>query len=227
MKKNTMMRLAAVMLMCVLLTTSVVGGTFAKYVTSETGTDSARVAKWGVTIQANGTTFAKKYNNGPDTAGTQVVSEVKVVAPGTNGTMAKMELSGTPEVKVRVKYDATLELVGWNLYGGEEYCPIIITVGDKTYGLNSIYASDASVAVKCADITELKSKVVGAIAAYNAVYAANQDLSAAAVKTPDVSWKWPYENGNDSADTYLGNQAAIGNAPTITLTITTTVEQVD
>lgn len=225
MKKNTMMRLAAVMLMCVLLTTSVVGGTFAKYTTSETGTDEARVAKWGVTIQANGTTFAKTYNDDPDTAGTQVVSEVKVVAPGTNGTMAKMKLSGTPEVKVRVTYDATLKLEGWNLSGGEEYCPIIITVGATTYGLNSIYGT--SVNVGCADITELKSKVVDAIADYNAVYAANQDLSAAAVKTPYVSWQWPYENGNDSADTYLGNQAANGNAPTITLTITTTVEQVD
>ncbi len=226
MKKNTMMRLAAVMLMCVLLTTSVVGGTFAKYVTSETGTDSARVAKWGVTIQANGTTFAEKYNDGPDAAGTQVVSDVKVVAPGTNGTMAKMALSGKPEVKVRVTYDATLDLDGWNLYGGGEYCPIIITVGATKYGLESIYASDASVE-KCTNIAELESTVVGAIAAYNAVYAANQDLSAAAVKTPHVSWQWPYENGHDSADTYLGNQASIGNYPTITLTITTTVEQVD
>ena len=50
MKKNTMMRLAAVLLVGVLLTTSVIGGTFAKYTTSDDATDTARVAKWGVTI---------------------------------------------------------------------------------------------------------------------------------------------------------------------------------
>ena len=49
MKKNRMMRLASVLLVCVLLTTSVISGTFAKYVTSVESTDEARVANWGFT----------------------------------------------------------------------------------------------------------------------------------------------------------------------------------
>jgi hypothetical protein len=47
MKKNKMMRLASLLLVCVLLTTSVISGTFAKYTTSYTANDTARVAKWG------------------------------------------------------------------------------------------------------------------------------------------------------------------------------------
>lgn len=47
MKKNKMMRLASCLLVAILLTTSVISGTFAKYTTSSTGTDSARVATWG------------------------------------------------------------------------------------------------------------------------------------------------------------------------------------
>ena len=52
MKKNIMMRLSALLLVAVLLTTCVISGTFAKYVTTGTATDSARVAKWGVTVEA-------------------------------------------------------------------------------------------------------------------------------------------------------------------------------
>ena len=47
MKKNRMMRLASILLVLVLMTSSVVGGTFAKYTTSVEGYDTARVAKWG------------------------------------------------------------------------------------------------------------------------------------------------------------------------------------
>ena len=47
MKKNVMMRAASALLVAVLLTTCAISGTFAKYTTSATGTDKARVAKWG------------------------------------------------------------------------------------------------------------------------------------------------------------------------------------
>ena len=43
MKKNKMMRLASFLLIAVLLTTSVISGTFAKYVTTDAQWDSARV----------------------------------------------------------------------------------------------------------------------------------------------------------------------------------------
>ena len=52
--------------------------------------------------------------------------------------------------------------------------------------------------------------------------------------TPAVSWEWAYENvagakmtQTDEKDTYLGDQAAAGNAASIQLTVQTTVTQID
>ena len=84
MKKNRTMRAAALLLALTLMTSCFVGGTFAKYTTSSTGEDSARVAYWGFN---NGATlaldnlFANSYStdveskNGDD-----------VIAPGTAGS---------------------------------------------------------------------------------------------------------------------------------------------
>ena len=69
MKKNRMMRLASILLICVLLTTSVISGTFAKYVTADTGSDNARVAKWGVELIVTGDNlFSNSYNGVDDNA---------------------------------------------------------------------------------------------------------------------------------------------------------------
>ena len=48
MKKNKVMRFASLLLIATLLTTSVISGTFAKYTTSDSAQDTARVAKFGV-----------------------------------------------------------------------------------------------------------------------------------------------------------------------------------
>ena len=47
MKKNRAMRLAALLLVAVLMSTCGISGTFAKYVTEVSSEDSARVAYWG------------------------------------------------------------------------------------------------------------------------------------------------------------------------------------
>jgi len=216
MKKNKMMRLASGLLIAVLLTTCAIAGTFAKYTTSATGSDSARVAKWGVTITANGETFKTNYDN---TAISAVVEE-DIVAPGTSGDLVAMTIGGTPEVKVEVKYESVLTLTGWQLADSTEYCPIVFTVGSQTYGTNDTDATN-----KSANINELITAVQGAINGYTADYDANVNLATYA-ETPVVSWAWAYA-GNDSADTYLGNQASIGNAPIISLSITTTITQID
>ena len=66
MKKNKMMRIASVLLVAVLLSTCAIFGTFAKYTTSVTSQDSARVAYWGFqssnSIDITGL-FATTYGN--------------------------------------------------------------------------------------------------------------------------------------------------------------------
>lgn len=228
MKKNRMMRLASGLLVAVLLTTSVISGTFAKYTTSQTGTDTARVAKWGVTITANGTTFATSYENDEE-IGTNAVGTVNavnngssdsmnLVAPGTKGELVECVLGGTPEVAVEVIYDATVTLENWEV-DGSEYCPIVFKVNGDEFKI------EAGSAIP--DIGTLKTKVEEAIEAYSAKFAANQDLSQeGTVSTPDVEWEWPFEI-DDAKDTKLGEQAHVGNWATITVEIETTVNQLN
>lgn len=231
MKKNTMMRYASVLLVAVLLTTCVISGTFAKYTTTNPGAEStAQVAKWGVTITANGKTFAKMYVDSEHTGEAEAAAvvaggEYNVVAPGTNGSMVAMAITGSPEVDVNVSYAATLTLTGWDdngtADGGTEYCPIEIKVGETTYVVGT--GSKANY-VYATNVADLITKVQTAINGYSANYEANTDLST--VNTPAVSWSWPYV-GDDTNDTKLGDAAAVGKAPTIALVVTTTVTQSD
>ena len=53
-KSNKMlMMIVSILLTLVLITTSVLSGTLAKYTTSTSSSDRARVAKWGVVIEAD------------------------------------------------------------------------------------------------------------------------------------------------------------------------------
>ena len=61
MKKNKAMRAAGVLVIATLLTTCLTAGTFAKYTTTDSATDSARVAKFGVTVVANGSLYGSAY----------------------------------------------------------------------------------------------------------------------------------------------------------------------
>lgn len=212
MKKNFMMRIAAVLLVLVLLTTCVISGTFAKYVTSDQGEDEARIAKWGVIVTLDDfDMFDANYNNTVISAnGTD-----KVVAPGTTGTLAGISITGAPEVKVEVKFEATLTLTGWEV-AGAEYCPLEITVGSTTYKIGT----------NATDIADLIDKVETAIEGYTAEYDANVNLATSA-ETPQVSWTWAFEGNDDVKDTALGDTAANATAPTISLQIVTTVTQID
>ncbi len=225
MKKNVMMRVASVLLVAVMLTTCVISGTFAKYVTSGEATDSARVAKWGVTVTANGQMFTTEETGivNSVTAKTVLSSNAEnVVAPGMSGSLVSVELAGTPEVAVEVKYEATLVLNYWTI-SGVEYCPIVFTVAGETYGTN-----DTDATHKSANVAALIVAVEEAIEdGYTAEYAAGKDLTS--VTDLAVAWAWVFSSSdaNDVKDTALGDKAAAGTAPEIALTVKTTVTQID
>lgn len=221
MMKHWSFKTAGILLVLVLMTSCFVGGTFAKYTTAAEGMDSARVAKFGVTITANGTSFAEKYaTNDAEVAGTianSVVSMDKVIAPGTQGNMASMTLTGTPEVAVKVTYEATVDLsANWKDATGTYYCPLEIKVGDDTLkGTAFASAADFAAAVKAK------------IDAYSKQYAAGTDLSAQGADSLQISWAWAFDGNDDVKDTYLGDQAAAGNAATVSIKVKTTVTQID
>ena len=235
-KKNWTLRAAVLMFAFVLITSCFVGGTFAKYVTGGSGTDSARVAKFGVTVTANGTMFAKEYATDDQTVvGTiakSVISTDKVVAPGTksNGDFVAATITGTPEVAVRVSYKldtATLQLENWKDGDGKFYCPLVFKV--KTPDGNTVISG-----MEFQTAEAMKAALVNAVAAYTKDYAPGTDLSGMAADTLAISWEWPFETGTDTdkpannvKDTFLGDEAAAGRAATVSLTLATTVTQID
>ena len=237
-KKNVLMRSAGLLLVLVLVTSCFVGSTFAKYTVGGKGTDTARVAKFGVTITAEGTMFAEEYatddGDVKEIITKSVVSTEKVVAPGTKGNMSSIVLAGKPEVAVRVEYKVnTFKLTGWQTgddAAATEYCPLVFTVGDKTYKIG-----DTGIDT----VDKLEAAVKNAIEGCSQNYEANTDLSTANtnVKVPSVSWAWAFQGADngasttayqtDAKDTKLGDRAAEGNAATVTLEIATTVTQID
>lgn len=226
MKKTKLMRAALLLLVLTLITSCFVGGTFAKYTTSKTGSDTARVAKWGVTVVANGDTFAHKYTTDDQSVVATIANSVvssreqdMVVAPGTRGNMVGMTITGTPEVAVRVNYVADFKVENWTV-GGEGntskfYCPLQIKVGSTTIDGTKFDSKDL-----------FEAAVNTEISTYSKNYAAGTDLSTASVTTPSVSWEWPFSvnAADDADDTALGN---LKTAPTVSLTVTTTVEQIN
>ena len=244
MKKNSTMRIAAVLMVLTLMTSCFVGGTFAKYTTGDDGSDNARVARWGVTVGATVDMFADAYKDeeavwvDPDIDNTVTVRANtqghNLVAPGTNGTMAEFTVSGTPEVDVEVTYTGALTLTGWFLdankngtqdVGETDYCPLIITINGNDYcigkdGIDSVVG--------------LQNKVNEVINGYTNTYQTLTDLSAVNDDLK-ISWRWEYNGGDhlalgyqtDERDTLLGDMVAGAVAPTINFAISCTITQVD
>ena len=225
MKKGVFPRIAAVLMILTLLSTCVISGTFAKYVTSGETSATARVAKWGVTIAAQaddstGNAFLKEY--AADTEGTgltmSVSADTAVVAPGTSGVLGTVGVSGTPEVAVMVTFGApdskqVLDLGDNWMVGADFYCPLIFTVGETKID-GSTYES----------AEELEEAVATAIVDKNTYFEAGKDLSTAEVAGGvTIAWEWPI-SVNDTNDTALGNAET---PATITLNLSVTVEQVD
>ena len=233
MRKNKMMRTASGLLVATLLTSSVLFGTFAKYTTSDSGSDSARVAKWGVTVTATeADAFAKEYDSNTEgvTAKTVIsLDDKKVVAPGTKGTLLTYKITGKPEVVVNIKATADLKLQNWTTNENSTYCPIIFKIkrgtgNEVTYKLgsskdesNHIYDTTAGLetAIESA-ITEMSENNTNA----------NTDLA----DSITVTWEWPFADTTvgayqtDVKDTALGD---LTTAPTISMESSVTIEQVD
>lgn len=110
MMKNKFLRLASVLLVLCLVTTCAISATFAKYATGDSGSDTARVAKWGVEVSTSGTLFGSDYdatsvadNADSIVAATSVSVSAsngdKVVAPGTKNEKGfQIKVTGQPEV---------------------------------------------------------------------------------------------------------------------------------
>lgn len=234
MKRNRWMRAGGLLVVLTLITSCFVGGTFAKYVSEAQGDDTARVAKWGVVVTVTGDGFKTSYGKDyaySNVGGDTVISstEEKVVAPGTKGTFGGVKITGKPEVAVKIETTADVDLSGWNVAdSGEFYCPLVFTIGDKT--INGLDYSKSTAGGESSFENAIKDAIQKAT---SKEVEANTDLTAIG-EDITYSWEWPFENAtgkvasqSDELDTKLGNNAANGNAPTVSITVKTTVTQID
>lgn len=244
-KNNRLLRVGGILLVLTLITSCFVGGTFAKYITESDGKDNARVAKWGVEVEVQDSIFSDTYvkdNSGVDEAfvGSHTVistsSEENVVAPGTKGSFGGVKISGTPEVAVHIVTTASVKAEGWdNVDGVDFYCPLTFTITnnstDVTKTVNGLdYASNSN-GGEGGFVSALQGAIQDATTQY---VPAGQDLSAL-VNDVTYSWEWAFEgatgsngqNQEDDLDTILGNRAAENSAPTIDISIDTSVTQVN
>ena len=137
--KNIKMLAIAALLVAVAITSYSVSGTYAKYTTSKTYTDSARVAKWGIGMTNEVNLFSSDYVDVVSADGKDVV------APGTQGNYT-FALTGTPETDYTL--DVTVEgtdTIGQIVYtlDGTEYTTMaaLVTAIDALYDPQTVYAA--------------------------------------------------------------------------------------
>lgn len=221
--KNKALRLASCLLIAVLLTTCAVSGTFAKYVTSATGTDTARVAKWGFTEDGTSIKIEDLFKKAYDST---VNSTADVIAPGTsNSTTFGFAYAGqtgidAPEVSYTFKVDATMtgeytdldnnENFKWTLTSGK--------TGATKETFNTVSELLAAIKALSGDSSGTKKYEAGQLPDAFGTADANANCT--------IGWEWNYttDAAGDKADTDMGNAATLDN---ITLTITITATQVD
>ena len=236
MKKNIAMRVAAFLFILTMISTCAFATTFAKYTTSKSADDTARVAKFGVVINATGddAMFKSVYDTTVNANGT------KVVAPGTKVDNAvTFTVTGTPEVSVKLTYTVTLTLEGWEIdynngitnVSDEEYCPLVfkVTIGTttKSYKIGTGTGEYTNIAA-------LKTALESDINGLTNTYGPNHNLAENNANDVKISWEWAF-NDIDVAgayqqnikDTALGDNAANGTPARVTLSLSCSVEQID
>lgn len=249
-KKHWTLRAAGLLFALVLITSCFVSGTFAKYVTTGGGHESARVAKFGVTMSvANDKAFKQTYDTDNDSISGTISKSVEysgngdenLVAPGTKGSEpVVLSIKGTPEVAVNVKIAAEGHDVF--LKAGEYLNLTTAADGDKFNLATDYYPITYTLTKNGAAAPVVTGKLDAIIDYLNGLskdYPANTDLTSA-IGELTLSWEWKFDDtiaNKDQADTLLGTLAASGPnslgvnienySPQVLLILTATVTQID
>ena len=178
MGKNRTMKMILITLLITMLALVLVSGTYAKYTSSASGSDTARVAKWSFNVGENDIvakdTFTfDLFKTITDTDGkteTDVVSANadKVIAPGTSGSFdLVLENKSETSAKYGITYTVT----------NTASIPVQFSVNGKdwTDNLANVVESDTDTKLDANNGT----------------------------KTITIHWKWAYD-GDDTTDVNLG-----------------------
>jgi hypothetical protein len=222
MKKNKMMRTASALLVLVLLTVSIICGTFAKYTTAGSVSDSAKVAEWGIEITASGSLFEKNYLAASSNEATVTSAGITVkssgtgdvVAPGTkNSDGVELTVSGKAETDVKLTFSMTAtnstgSAIDVSLGEGE----YTYTADNKKVTLGSAYNPiKYTLSKKSSEGNDYTVVTSGALSVIETCFNNLTTTSYAGSKLSDtykLTWEWKYESGKDTYDTLLGDLAA-------------------
>lgn len=197
MEKNKTMKMISITLLIVMIALILVSGTYAKYTSSATGSDSARVAKWafnvgGTDIASNTFKFdlfkTIKDSDGNEENDVVSANGDKVIAPGTSGSF---DISLENKSEVSAKYGVKFTV------SNEKNIPIQFSTDGNTWtdSLTNIAADDT------------KTK-----------------LAPNGTKTITVQWKWAYEDTNeDTKEATDAKDLALGTDGTATITVSAEV----
>ena len=195
-KKNKR-TLLAVLLVLLIVVTSAFIGSFAKYITSRTVSDSARVAKFGLGIPGTIDLFSDSYTNvQADTDGQ------KIIAPGTEGQY-QFEVTGSSEVAYTVSANVSV------VYSDEwdDYTPLLFSINGTTWTSFADFQTDLS--------TALASKTLEPNAAYTST------------QTIYWKWPFHTSAGDDVKDSSMGYMASTATAASVTVELEVIATQVD
>lgn len=202
MKNNKTVKFMALVLFVTILAIILVSGTYAKYTTSATGSDTATVAKWSIKLgnediaKSTEKTFTiDLFSTITNTDGSEEKNVKKtdgtLIAPGTMGSFTLASLKN--ESEVNAKYSVTYTLAN------ESGVPLEFTTNKDD---ESSWKSD-----------------------FTAINVSNESLATdATATTATVYWRWAFtkDTARDTSDTTLGTTT-----PTVTLTAKIDVEQAD
>ena len=186
------------------------GQTFAKYITTQSASATATVAKWGVVINADASElFGSKYeDNVINASGDDIVAggDYDVVAPGSSGFM-NFVVSGQPEVAAKITFVATGTDVSleYNVKANADD-----DVGtDDTYFPIKWTLTNNNTATDVVDGGEL-TEVLSELNDLTSTYTPDDDPLTSIDLDYTLSWAWEFSEDTviSYRDTVLGNYAA-------------------
>ncbi len=232
MKKNRIMRLASVLLVAVLLSTCAISGTYAKYVTTDSGSDTARVAYWGFNqTQDSKITITDLFKDTYTNVDSQ--NNEDVIAPGTRGSATfAFNYDGNTTKSItapEVAYTFVVETTGSSCAQSIQNNPNILWRLNVTEGTAVTQGTWGTWTALLTAIGNLDgNKTDNEYAAGTLPEAFNND------QVYEIEWKWIFDESadnketatknNDTGDTAMGNATDLAD---VTITIAITATQVD
>lgn len=220
-RRNWPFIIASVLFCLVIFTSSLVTGLYARYTSSGSGSDEARVAKFGmqITVDDDYSLFNHSYSNVNNEVIVSTSSTLHAIAPGANTDQNKLiiNFNGNPEVAVGVISHintGTMEdiyvkkgtYLDWTTDEeddyftlSKDYYPVKWTLKVKDLNKNTEKTIiDAGNLSDVASQLELYSK--------EAIYKPNSSINSRIV----IEWKWDFNESdeNNKADTLLSKIAA-------------------